>query len=112
MGVPRGTTPVFRLTFEEEELDLTTARNVYVTFKAPVKLSPYKSAYKVLTKTGDDLEVSEKEVLVYLSQLETLEFPEGNVKIQANWTTAEGNRIASGVVTYPMTEQLLLKVVE
>ena len=112
MGVPRGTTPVFRLTFEEEEIDLTTARNVYVTFKAPVKLSLYKSIDHVLTKTGDDLEVSEKEILVYLSQKETLLFPEGVIKIQANWTTPEGNRAASKVRLYSFTEQLLEKVVE
>lgn len=32
MSIPRGTTPTFALTFEDEELDLTQAENVYVTF--------------------------------------------------------------------------------
>lgn len=33
MSIARATTPTFTLTFTEEELDLTQAANVYVTFE-------------------------------------------------------------------------------
>ena len=103
MGVPRGTTPTFLLTFTEEGLDLTEARNVYVTFRM---------GDRGLTKTGEDLTVEEKQITVCLSQEEMLMFPKGSVRIQANWTSADGGRAASNVCLYPLTEQLLPKVVE
>ena len=103
MSVARGTTPTYILTFEEETLDLTTANNVYVTFR--------KGA-KVLTKTGDDIEVSAKQVEIYLNQKETLSFSTGDVEVQVNWTFAGGRRAASEVVTIPLSRQLLEKVVE
>jgi hypothetical protein len=103
MGVPRYTTPVFTLTFSEEGLDLTTATGVFVTFK--------QACYSV-TKTGEDLEVTEKTISIYMGQEETAEFCEGDVEIQANWITADGNRIASEIVSYPISRQLLQRVVE
>ena len=103
MSVARGTTPTYILTFEEESLDLTTANNVYVTFR--------KGA-KVLTKTGDDIEVSEKQIEIYLNQKETLSFSTGEVKVQVNWTMAGGRRASSEVVNIVLSEQLLEKVVE
>ena len=48
MGVPQYTTPTFTLNFTEQSLDLTQARNVYVTFKSEGTL---------ITKTGEDLTV-------------------------------------------------------
>lgn len=100
MSIPRGTTPTFTLTFTEDNLDLTTAQNVYVTFK---------SGTSKITKTGADLEIGEKTIAVYLTQANTLSLDVGVVKIQANWTTANGSRVASEVIEYPITEQLLLK---
>lgn len=50
MSVPRGTTPTFYLTFSEEELDLTTASNVYATFKQNEKR---------ITKSGADLVIAD-----------------------------------------------------
>ena len=102
MSVPRGTTPTFILTFTGA-IDLTEAENVYVSFQ---------SGQKLITKTGTDLDVQAKQISVYLSQQETLAFPVGDVKIQANWTTASGQRIASDVKTYAITEQLLQKVID
>lgn len=103
MSVARGTTPTYILTFAEESLDLTVANNVYVTFK--------KGA-KVLTKTGQDIEVSAKQIEVYLNQKETLSFSMGEVKVQVNWTSAGGKRACSDVVTINLSEQLLEKVIE
>lgn len=101
MNIPRGTTPTFTFTFTEEDLDLTEASHVYVTFS---------QGLRVLTKTGESLEVEEKSISVYLSQRETLMF-NGLVEAQANWT-ASGSRVASNVVTIDFSKQLLNKVVE
>lgn len=102
MGVPQYTTPTFTLTFTEQNLDLTQAQAVYVTFK---------SGEYELTKTGEDLDVGEKTIGVYLHQAETGSFKTGNVKIQANWTTSSGDRAASEIVTYNITDQLLKGVI-
>lgn len=101
MNIPRGTTPTFTFAFTEADLDLTEASHVYVTFS---------QGLRVLTKTGESLEVEEKSISVYLSQRETLMF-NGNVEAQANWT-ASGSRVASNVVTIDFSKQLLNKVVE
>lgn len=103
MGVPRYTTPVFTLTFTEEGLDFTTAKDVYVTFT---------QAFTSITKTGEDLELTEKTISLFMTQEETSGFGEGNVDIQANWLTVDGTRAASEIVTYPFTRQLLQRVVE
>lgn len=103
MGVPRGTTPTFTLVLDDDELDLTAARNVYVSFS---------SRDNELEKTGDDIVVRAKEVDVYLSQEETLAFSELQVGIQVNWTYLNGNRCASNIAVYTFSKQLLDRVVE
>lgn len=102
MSVPQYTTPTFTLTFSEDGLDLTEARNVYVTFQS------YRNT---LTKRGSDLNVEEKAISVFLSQEETGMFSCGDVKIQANWTTPGGKRAASVIKTYAISEQLLKGVI-
>lgn len=102
MSVPQFTTPTFTLTFNDELLDLTEANNVYVTFRARTYL---------LTKTGSDLVIAEKSIGVRLTQNETAHMM-GDVEIQANWTTPGGGRAASEVVTYPISKQLLQRVIE
>lgn len=97
MGVPRGTTPTLVLTFEDPDLDLTECSNVYVTFNVGTGL----------TKTGADLEVKEREIDVYLTQAETLAFPTGKVKMQANWVYTDGTRGASDIASVEFTRQLL-----
>lgn len=103
MSIARATTPTFTLTFTEEELDLTQAASVYVTFE---------QGKKSLTKTGNDLTISSKQIEVYLNQEETLQFNVGLVRIQANWTMSGGRRASSNVVGYNLTEQLLEEVLE
>lgn len=39
MSIPRATTPTLALTFSKDDLDLTTAQNVYVT------LTPIRTSY-------------------------------------------------------------------
>ena len=102
MGVTKFTTPTFTLAFTEESLDLTAAANVYVTFS---------SAGASFTKTGEDLDIDEKEIDVFLSQEETGKLDD-QVFIQANWTTATGLRASSDIVAVDIDPQLLRKVVE
>lgn len=107
MSVPRFTTPTFVLNFSAvQNLDLTEATNVYVTFNS--------GRNNVLTKTSEDLTINEKSISVYLTQVET-GIMSGDVEIQANWTMVTGNRVdrvASEVVTVKMSKQLLQKVIE
>lgn len=103
MSVPQFTTPTFTLTFRADGLDLTEARNVYVTFK---------SRYAALNKSGEDLEIGEKTIGVHLTQEETGRLGLGECRIQANWTMPGNKRAASVVVAYPIGEQLLRRVIE
>ena len=102
MSVPRGTTPTLVLTFTDPNLDLTTASNVYVTLKnGTVKI----------TKTGDALEVEPKKISVFLSQTETLGFPEGAAEVQANWIGG-GKRAATEIAPFYFSRQLLDEVLQ
>ena len=102
MSVPQYTTPTFRLTFADPELDLTQAAAVYVTFR---------TAGTKITKTGEDLTVSEHEIDVRLTQAETGLMRPGLVAIQANWITAAGDRAASCIAHVNIGEQLLKEVI-
>lgn len=80
----RGTTPTYTLTLPET-VDLTMASEVHVSFSDNNK--------EILRKTGNDLEITAHSVSVYLTQEETLSFPNGNVQIQLNWIyTDRGKR--------------------
>ena len=103
MAFPRGTTPTITFEVDDQDLDLTRAKNVYVTFQ---------NGTNKITKTGEDLTVGEKTVSVTLAQRETLAFSNGKIKVQINWTYDDGTRWSSECVTYAVSEQLLDKVVE
>lgn len=103
MAVIRGTTPTFKLTINDNSVDLTEALNIYATFK---------QFNTIITKTDVDLEVSAHEVDVYLSQSETLQFTEGTVEIQLNWTYADGTRAATKIATINLTKNLIGSVIE
>lgn len=80
----RGTTPTYTFLMPEG-VDLTQADSIYVTFcKTDDTL--------IMTKTGDDLEVSEEKVEVFLTQEETLAFPNDNVQVQLNWIYQNGGK--------------------
>ena len=94
----RGTTPTFRLILNDEYVDLTQALNVYVSFRQNDFL---------ITKTGEDIDVSENEVDVYLSQRETLKFKPGNIEIQLNWTYLDGRRACSNIMVVQVGANLI-----
>lgn len=103
MAFPRGTTPTITFEIDDDNLDLTQAKNVYVTIQ---------NGSNKLTKTGEDLTIGSKTVAVTLTQRETLGFSNGKIEVQINWTYNDGTRWSSDCVTYPVTKQLLDKVVE
>ena len=104
MAIIQGVTPTFTLTIPSESgIDLTECENVYVTFRQGSLL---------LTKTNDDIFVSENEVDVYLSQAETLMFSAGTVQIQLNWTYADGSRGATTKAGVDWSDNLLKEVLE
>lgn len=102
MSIPRGTTPTFTLALPET-VDLTAARNVYVSFKG---------GSRALTKSGSDLDISPHSIDVYLDQKETLSFMQGTVDVQVNWTYANGRRAATLIKKIEMSPNLLERVVE
>ena len=109
MSTPFGTTPTFTLTFTDDDLDLTAASHVYVTFQ---------SGIKKVTKSDSDLTVAAKQIEVVLTQAETLQLlqnqyedAETMVEIQANWTYSTGKRGSSDVSNYPFSKQLLPEVI-
>ena len=101
MSIPRGTTPTFTLTFPEE-VDLTEAAHVYVSFRGGATIE----------KSDAELTVSAHTVDVVLSQAETLSLAKGIVQIQVNWTYADGSRAASEIASYDFGANLLNRVVE
>ena len=100
MNIVRGTTPTFVLQFPEN-VDLTEATNVYVTF------CRYNNK---ITKDTDDVDIEAHSISVYLTQKETLDLGTGPVEIQANWTFGDGKRAASKITTCELTKQLLPEV--
>lgn len=99
----RGTTPTVVLLFNDPNVDLTLAKNVYVTFT---------SNLKSVTKSGADLVVEPNKVSVYLSQKDTLGFQLDSVDVQVNWTYGEGQRSGSTIETIAIKRNLLMKEVE
>lgn len=99
----RGTTPTFSLKFTDDDLDLTLAYNVYATFK---------QEENEITKTGSDLDISAKQVDVYLDQEESLRFARGKVEVQLNWTYEDGKRACSNIVKVDVGKNLIGSVLE
>lgn len=103
----KGTTPTYTLTLPEE-IDLSQASNVYVTFA--------KSNYAVIVqKDSDELEIVGNVVNVFLTQEETLRFPLGEVYLQLNWTYVENGiskRACSQIVTIKSARNLINEVIE
>ena len=101
--IRKGTTPTFKLILDDESVDLTQARNVYATFK---------QNQNEITKTGEDIAISEREVDVYLNQTETLSFTYGKIEIQLNWTYGNNERACSNIVTVNIANNLIERVLE
>lgn len=104
MGVSKGTTPTVILKFyNQPDLDLTQAKNVYVTFKSNIA---------TITKSGDDLDITPNSISVYLKQADTLAFQLNEVEVQANWTYDGGFRACSTIENLHVDRNLLMKEVE
>lgn len=99
----RGTTPTFILTLNDSSIDLTQARNVYVSFNQP-RIN--------IVKTGEDIVVTKNEVDVYLSQEDTLKFYAGTVDIQINWIYDDGSRASTDIVSVNIDPNLIGRVLE
>lgn len=103
----KGITPTFTFIFPEN-VDLSQASNVYVTFADNRRST-------ILRKVGEDLLVDGNEVSVYLTQEETLSFPTEPIKIQINWTYNEGDKIkraCSKIITVQFVNNLEPRVLE
>ena len=103
----RATTPTLTLTINDESVDLTAARNVYVTLE---------QGTTEITKTGDALEIEPRVVKMWLSQEESLNLTEGAASLQINWTYLDTDgvtvkRAATNVAKITITRQLLDEVI-
>lgn len=97
----QATTPTFVLTLPDT-VDLTEPIHFYFTLRqGSVRIE----------KSDSDLVIDGQTISVYLSQAETLTFTPGIVKLQLNWTYANGSRAASEIVSVNVTENLLKEVV-
>ena len=98
----QATTPTFVLTLPED-VDLSEASNIYFTLR---------QRNVQINKTGDDLVIDGQTISVYLEQSETLLIEAGRAQLQLNWTYANGARACSDIVSVPVSENLLKRVVE
>lgn len=104
----RGTTPTFTFTIKNKDVDLTTAQNVYVSI--------VHGNYSI-EKTGDELEITQRTVSVWLTQEESLSLGEGiNAEVQINWTYLDPDgetvrRAATRVKSFQVSKQLLKRVI-
>lgn len=80
----KGVTPTY--TFKAPStVDLSLASKVWVTFSTT-------GEREILTKSGDEITIENNSAEVFLTQNETLKFPEGRVKVQLNWIYQDGLR--------------------
>ena len=105
----RGTTPTFTFTIKSQTVDLTEAENVYVTIR---------QGATEITKTGSDLQVSQRSVDVFLDQEESLKLKENtSAEVQINWTYLDSGdnttvrRAATKVKSIQIDRQLLKRVI-
>lgn len=100
----RGTTPTYTFTLPEC-VDMTQATDVFVTFsRTDMSL--------IFTKTGEDLGVTEHSVSVYLTQEETLSFPNAKVAVQLNWLLPGRKRACSNILFITAKQNLINEVIE
>jgi hypothetical protein len=89
-----------------EGVDITLATGIYVTFGR-------MDGSLIMTKTDDDLEISNNSVEVYLTQEETLSFPNGQIQVQLNWLYPEGGKVkraCSQIMTISARKNLIDEV--
>ena len=102
MKIARATTPTIICTFENEELDFTTAAHVYFIIS--------QSGQRII-KSDDELTIEEKTIEVYLSQQDTLQFNSFKpCEIEVNWTFSNGDRGKSEIINIEIDKTLLPEV--
>lgn len=85
----RGTTPTHTFT---TDIDLSNATVVYLTYK--------QGSSTVITKTLDDMTVTDESITVELSQDDTLAFDTRNsISMQIRAKFADGSAIASNIMS-------------
>lgn len=89
----RGTTPTLKL--KVTGIDVSILTSIYITLEQGIK---------ELTKSGDDVVVDPEEnaLYIYLTQEETLDFKDGDAKIQLRAITDNDTAIASNIKTVPI----------
>ena len=97
-----GTTNPIVLTVLDNNVDLTTFNNVYVTFQ--------QRGREKLRKTGSELDIQAHKVIVQLTQAESLSFKtDVPVEVQINWTWPESDMVHRGstlTASFRMDKQL------
>lgn len=92
----RGTTPT--QTFKSP-IDLTDAVVVEFTYRQDGK--------NIITKTKQDMEITDEEVRIRLEQIDTLAFSTiGQVEIQCRAKFADGTAVASNIIKVPVCKIL------
>ena len=92
----RGTTPTHKF---KAPLDLTSASEVFMTYKQEGKTT--------IEKTKEDMEISENEILIEISQTDTLSFSTiGDVEIQCRAKYPDGKVVASQIIRVPVKKIL------
>lgn len=93
----RGTTPTHKF---KVPIDLTSAEVIYMTYKQP-------GGAKVLEKSKEDMEISETEILIDLTQADTLALSTiGDVEIQCRARYPDGKAVASQIISVPVKKIL------
>lgn len=95
----QGVTPTIIVRFPQE-IDLTDAEHVYVSFRQGVKL----------LRLDEGFDVSAHQVDVYLEQAQTLMFIPGEMTMQVNWTYPSGQRGATKKIRILVDSNHLLEV--
>ena len=90
----RGTTPTITIT---TDIDLTSASNLFVTFKQGDRI--------VFEKTLDDVAVTENTVICKLTQEDTLALKDSMVRFQIRATIGDA-KVASNIMTAQVSDIL------
>lgn len=92
----RATTPT--ITIKVPDVDMTQATNLVATIRS-------NRSGNSFNKFMDDLNVSEHEVAIFLTQEESLMLPVGDVSVMLNWLYNEGTTTKRAC-----TEEVVIKV--
>lgn len=102
----RGSTPTYVIRLKEEyreEVDLTLANHVYVTFE---------QGKNELRKSDTQLELTADTITLSLTQEETLSFKKGTIGIEVNVTYDNGGRAISQTYDDEVIESIEDRVLE